>query len=113
MQHTSSLEQPGAVLKQQSIEAGLRTSEAMAVKQRRIKDQARVAEAKLTTLNATHDMPLNLMDCLAELFPKIITDSEIVKEMSLHQTKARYVLRFSVAKKVKEKILKQMSGLSA
>ena len=58
-------------------------------------------------------MPLNLMDCLAELFPKIITDSEIVKEMSLHQTKARYVLRFSVAKKVKEKILKQMSGLSA
>ena len=45
-------EQPGAVLKQQSIEAGLRTSEAMAVKQRRIKDQARVAEAKLTTLIA-------------------------------------------------------------
>ena len=100
--------QPGAVLKQQSIEAGLRTSEAAAVKQRKIKDQARVAEAKLATLIATHDMPLKLMDCLAELLPKIITDSEIVKEMSLHQNKARYVLRFSVAKTVKEKILKQM-----
>ena len=98
----------GGPSKQGTMEASVRRAEATAVKQRRVKDKARIAEASLSTLVATHDLPLRTLDCLAELLPKIITDSEIVKEMSLHRAKACYVLRFSVAKRVKEKILKQM-----
>ena len=98
----------GGPSKQGTMESAVRKAEAAAVKQRRIKDQARVAEAKIATLIATHDLPLRTVDCLAELLPKIITDSEIVKEMSLHRAKACYVLRFSVAEGVKEKLLKQM-----
>ena len=98
----------GGLSKQGTMEAALRKAEAAAVQQRKVKDQARVAEAALATLIATHDLPLRTVDCLAELLPKIITDSEVVKEMSLHNAKARYILCFSVAKAVKEKILKQM-----
>ena len=44
----------GGPSKQGTMESAVRKAEAAAVKQRRIKDQARVAEAKIATLIATH-----------------------------------------------------------
>ena len=94
--------------KQGSIEGALRNSEAAAVQQRRIKDETLKAEASLATLVATHNLPLGTMDCLAELLPKIFHDSAIAKQMSLHRTKATYILRLGVAKAARDKILCQM-----
>ena len=98
----------GTAVIQGQIEGALQKAEAAAVKQRRVKDQALKAEAALATLIGTHNMPLGTVDCLAELLPKIFTDSEIVKQMSLHKDKAKYILRFGVAKRMKEKVLVQL-----
>ena len=80
----------------------------MKAKALKVKDAARIAEAKLSNLIATHNIPLGLYDCLAELLPQIITDSEIVKQMSLHRTNAHYTLIFGTALHLKKKLVKQL-----
>ena len=80
----------------------------MKVKALKVKNAARIAKAKLSNLIATHNVPLGLYDYLAELLPQIITDSEIVKQMSLHRTKAHYTLIFGTALHLKKKLVKQL-----
>ena len=62
-----------------SISESLKKAESKNVEVRKIKDLALKAEAKLSNLIATHNIPASVVNCLAELLPKIITDSEIVK----------------------------------
>ena len=73
-----------------SITESLKKAEAKNVEVRKTKDAALKAEAMLSNLGATHNLPSSVFDCLAELLPKIITDSEIVKQMSLHRTAASW-----------------------
>jgi hypothetical protein len=99
----------GVLTKNDSIQDSFKKHEKAAKEQRKSKDQALRAEAALCSLIATHNLPLAMMDCLAVLLPKIITDSEIVKQMNLHRTKAVYTLEFGVAKHERDKILKQLA----
>ena len=62
-----------------SIVSAFKRSEEYANTQRKSKDDALKAEFMLWNLIATHNIPLRFYDCVAELLPKIITDSEIVK----------------------------------
>ena len=57
---------------------------------------------------ATHNLPLPVFDCLAELLPKIIPDSKIIKQMTLHHKKARYTLVFGTALHMKKQLIKQL-----
>ena len=91
-----------------TIVSALKKAENKAVEKQKVKDYALIAEACISSLIATHNAPLPLIDCLAELLPKIIHDSEIIKQMSLHRTKAVYTLKFGLADHEKKKILKQL-----
>ena len=57
---------------------------------------------------ATHNVPRSLINCLAEMLPVIIPDSQIVKQMSLHHHKAFYTLTFGTAEHVKKKLVSQL-----
>ena len=98
----------GSYLAPSTIVNALKKSEELASNQRKSKDDAHKAEVMLSNLIATHNLPLHFYDCFAELLPKIITDSNIVKNMQLHGTKARYTLVHGIAPFVKEKVIKQM-----
>ena len=98
----------GARLKVNTIQEALKKSEARAVEERKTKDDALRAEAALSRLIATHNLPLRTIDCLAVLLPQIFHDSEIAKQMSLHKTKALYTLEFGLAEHELKKIIKQL-----
>ena len=89
--------------KQFSIEAAFKKAESVGHEQRKLKDAALVAEAKFSNLMATHNIPGSFFDCFAVLLPQVITDSEIVKHMSLHCTKAFYTLQYGTAAQEKRK----------
>ena len=91
-----------------SITESMKKAEAKSVEVRKTKDSALKAEAMLSNLAATHNLPSSVFDCLAELLPKIITDSDIVKQMSLHRTKASYTLVYGTAPDLKKKLVKQL-----
>ena len=102
--------QPGLAAHQTGKHSSfIQKAETLAPRQKKVKDQALIAEAAISTLVRTLNLlPLRTVDCLAELLPKIFPDYEIVKQKSLHQTKADYIFKFGVAKRTKEKILIQM-----
>ena len=91
-----------------SIIESMKKAEAKNVEVRKAKDGALIAEAKLSNLIATHNLPASVLNCLAELLPKIIPDSEIVKQMSLHHHKALYTLKHGTAPDLKNKLVKQL-----
>ena len=91
-----------------SITESLKKAEAKNVEVRKTKDAALKAEAMLSNLGATHNLPSSVFNCLAELLPKIITDSDIVKHMSLHRSKAFYTLIHGTAPDIKKKLVKQL-----
>ena len=91
-----------------SISESLKKAESKNVEVRKIKDLALKAEAKLSNLIATHNIPASVVNCLAELLPKIITDSDIVKQMSLHSHKAFYTLIYGTAPDLKNKLVRQL-----
>ena len=77
-------------MKVQTIHESLKNAESKLSQERKVKDAALKAEAALSNLMATHSLPLPVFDCLVELLPKIIPDSKITKQMTLHHTKACY-----------------------
>lgn len=91
-----------------SITESLKKAKAKNVEVRKTKDAALKAEAMLSNLGATHNLPSSVFNCLAELLPKIITDSEIVKQMALHRNKAFYTLIYGTAPDLKKKLVKQL-----
>ena len=91
-----------------SITESLKKAEAKNVEVRKTKDAALKAEAMLSNLGATHNLPSSVFNCLAELLPKIITDSDIVKHMSLHRSKGFYTLIHGTAPDIKKKLVKQL-----
>ena len=91
-----------------SITESFKKAEAISSEQKKIKDAALIAEASISNLIATHNVPRSLINCLAELLPVIIPDSQIVKQMSLHHHKAFYTLTFGTAQHVKKKLVSQL-----
>ena len=90
------------------ITESLKKAETVSSELKKSKDAALIAEASLSNLIATHNVPRGLIDCLAELLPKIITDSQIVKQMSLHHNKAFYTMTFGTALHVKKRLVRQL-----
>ena len=95
-------------LKVQTIEESLKNAEKARSAERKVKDAALIAEAVLSNLMASHNLPGAVFDCLAEVLPKIAPDSKIIKQMSLHRTKAHYTLVFGTAPHVKMLLIKQL-----
>jgi hypothetical protein len=95
-------------LKNVSITESFKKAEAKSCEQRKTKDAALKAEASISNLIATHNVSTGLIDCLAELLPKIFPDSQIVKQMSLHHHKAFYTLKFGTAEHMKKKLVCQL-----
>ena len=91
-----------------SIAESLKKAETKNAELRKTKDAALIAEAKLSNLMATHNVPSSVIDCLAELLPTIITDSKIVKQMNLHHSKASYTLIYGTAPDIKKKLVTQL-----
>ena len=91
-----------------SITDSFKKAEAISSEQKKIKDAALIAEASISNLIATHNVPRSLINCLAEILPVIIPDSQIVKQMSLHHHKAFYTLTFGTAQHVKKKLVSQL-----
>ena len=67
-----------------SITETLQKAEPKTVELRKTKDSALKAEAYVSNLIATHNVPRNVINYLVKVLPKIIQDSEIMKQMSLH-----------------------------
>ena len=76
--------------------------------QRKVKDAALKAEVVLSNQIATHNIPFSVVDCLAEVLPKIFPDSDIIKQMSLHHCKAQYTLTCGTAPHIKKQLVKQL-----
>ena len=83
-------------------------AEAKTSELRKVKDAALKAEAMISNLIATHNLPYSVVDCLAELLPKIIPDSQIIKQMSLHHHKAQYTLTQGTTPHKKKQLVKQL-----
>ena len=83
-------------------------AEAKTSELRKVKDTALKAEAMISNLIATHNLPYSVVDCLAELLPKIIPDLQIIKQMSLHHRKAQYTLTQGTAPHIKKQLVKQL-----
>ena len=98
----------GTSQKNPSIVEALKKAEGKIVQQRKTKDEALKAEAALSRLVATHNLSLPTIDCLAELLPKIFHDSDIAKQMSLHRTKAAYVLKYGLAEHELQKLVEKL-----
>ena len=92
----------------QTIQESMKNAESKLSEERKIKDAALKAEAALSNLMAIHNLPMPVFDCLAELLPKIIPDSKIIKQMKLHHCKARYTLVFGTAPHMKKQLIKQL-----
>ena len=82
---------------QRSIENALSRAESISIQQRKIKDQAHIAEAMLVSCFSRHSLPESMYDCFNVLLPIMIPDSMIVKEMKLGRTKAGYLLTEGLA----------------
>jgi hypothetical protein len=95
-------------VKVQTIQESMKNAASKLSEERKVKDAALKAEAALSNLMATHNLPMPMFDCLAELLPKIIPDSKIIKQMTLHRTKAHYTLVFGTAPHMKEQLIKQL-----
>ena len=99
----------GVKMKENTIQAALKKSEAKAVEQRQVKDDALRAEAGLVAFMVNHNLPRAVIDCMAEFLPKFIHDSEIVKNMRMHRHKADYTLKFGLADHARKKMVTQMN----
>ena len=62
-------------VKVQTIQESMKNAASKLSEERKVKDAALKAEAALSNLMATHNLPMPMFDCLAELLPKIIPDS--------------------------------------
>ena len=54
---------------QRSIENALSRAESISIQQRKIKDQAHIAEAMLVSCSSRHDLPDSMYDCFNILLP--------------------------------------------
>ena len=59
-------------VKVQTIHESMKNAASKLSEERKVKDAALKAEAALSNLMATHNLPMPMFDCLAELLPKII-----------------------------------------
>ena len=58
----------------------------------------------LTQSVANHNLPTSYLNCLAELVPLIFPDSNIAKNMKLHQDKGIYLFEHGVALNLKNNV---------
>ena len=93
---------------QSSIENSLKKAESLAVKARKIKDQALEAEAMLVTAASCHSIPETMFDCFNLLLPAVFPDSDIAKLFSVGRTKAGYLLTEGIGPHYRQQVLECM-----
>ena len=93
---------------QSTIESAIKRSQEVVKEQNTLKNAVVKAETMLTQSVANHNLPTSYLNCLAELVPLIFPDSNIAKNMKLHQDKGIYLLEHGVALNLKNNLLQQM-----
>ena len=109
--HIDSLEKKDkaeTIVRSQSIKESFKKVKVS--EQRNVKDAAFKAEVVVSNLIATHNIPYSLVDCLAEILPQIIPESDIIKQISLHPNKAQYTLTCGTAPHIKKQLVKQLQN---
>ena len=104
--HSTHEEEVNIVQNQRTIEKAV-ADQLEAEKQSQLDKQAVMkAEIMLVQTLTKHNVPLQLYNCLSDVLPIIFPDSDIVKKMELHETKASYLLNYGIADYHRNEVLK-------
>ena len=76
-------------------------------------DKAQDLEIALVMLFGRHDIPSEFADCLVSTMKTYITDSEIVKKMTLGRTKASYLLNHGIGEVFEKATIEELQNCVA
>ena len=98
---------------QLTLEEAISDAAAENNKELELKNKVREMEIDLVRSFSRHSVPFEMMDCLQEILKKHVVDSEVVKKMRLHHSKATYLLKNAVGPVYLEQTVKMLQQCDA